>query len=165
VLAGDLWETAVNLHPRTLSDLRFKDQVQKDKSVPLGMLQKYGFDLRNKMGTFLREIDKVKFTSLKDVRDSFHRAFSAHGERIDETLRSDSLRYLSAVRNVLVHKAGIADKEFCDEVLTMAQLATIKEGQRASLDGQLTLDLVNPAIQASVQLIQAVDDWLVSHPE
>jgi hypothetical protein len=72
---------------------------------------------------------------------------------------------LSAVRNVLVHKGGIADSEFVNTVKQFPEFSGISIGTRIPVDGKMIRDLVGPAIEKSIALIRAVDEWIVDHPE
>ncbi len=73
-LAADSWETALNesalrLGQRALSaipdDASVEDGLTR-KHVAVGLLAKYGFDLRKKLGTILRQ--KFDFSSLAGIR-------------------------------------------------------------------------------------------------
>lgn len=178
VLAGDLWEAALNAHPRKLSDLKAGKrkakrpkvdvgvvstggQTQDDKQVPLNMLQKFDYDLSQKMGTLLRK--KYNFTKLEGIQDAYWEAFD--DANIRQAVDCDTLNVLSAIRNIFVHKAGKADEEFSNRVSQNPALATIEIGQRVPVDGVLVQQIIPPAIQTTINLIHAVDAWISGSPD
>jgi hypothetical protein len=130
-LLGDLWEASLNCHPKTLALLKGKadrigkssteipqyqrsgsDPDRETKSVPLNLIGMNGFDLRNSMGTVFRRQRRFEFTRLPSIREAYSQAFSVKYGRIDAALGNKSLDCLSAVRNLIVHKASIADAEY-----------------------------------------------------
>ena len=65
------------------------------------------------MGTVQRE--QLELDSLKGIREAYSRAFDKPFEKdIDESLADRDLDTLQAVRNLLVHRAGIADQKYLD---------------------------------------------------
>jgi hypothetical protein len=170
-LAGDLWEAALNAAPRTLSKLKGRKsgaesrttKEEPGKSISLDELHRHGLDVRQTMGTLLRS--KFAFTKLGEIRLAYEKAFSEHHNDVEAAINSQSLRTLSLVRNVIVHKAATADKEFLDGIQTIPLFAGLKQGERLALDGETVRKIVEPAIQASMDLVGAVDRWIGDHPE
>ena len=137
VLAGDLWESALNCRPRKLASLSAArgertndDKSQPSTSIQLNLLSKYGFDVRDKMGTILRE--KLSFGVLDKIRESYRKAFG--GGDVSDVIASgrspDPLNTLSFVRNVIVHRAGIADEDFETRADGHPHFGTIKAAER-----------------------------------
>ena len=104
-MAGDLWETAVNSHPRILADLNGKEGRIGQKAGYAGptltedknKVSNYEFalahvhhvtngdyDLKHKMGTLLKR--RFRFTVLKEIRFAYSRAFSYKHDLIDDVL-------------------------------------------------------------------------------
>ena len=172
-LAGDLWEAAVNAHPRTLSDLGGGKESPKGKGedeggqIPIKRLQEYNYNVRDAMGTLLRGANKVQFVRLEDIRDAYARAFSKHFNRIGGAIEDASLDALAVARNLIVHKAGVCDGDYERRTRggSLPPLPQLAIGQRLVLDGTLVKALVAPVLTCGVRLIQAVDGWLVGHPE
>jgi hypothetical protein len=117
------------------------------------------------MGTLLKETKKVAFTTLSEIRTAFTLAFSTDCGQIKDAINDRSLFVLSTVRNVLVHKAGVADEEFCGKMKRVPAFAEVKKGDPLRLDGEVVAQIASPAMTAAVKLIEAVDAWLTAHPE
>lgn len=180
VLLGDLWEAALNHHPSTLANLpgkakepkpdtpEFTKEKQQEKqpskqqgvSITVDVVSSHGFDVRNKMGTILRK--KFGFKFLDEVIYAYYRAFE--DKNVRDAIGDDSLLHLSALRHVIIHKAGVADKEFTDQVCAHGTLKSYTRDMPITIDGPLVLSLVKPAITTILELIRAVDDWMVRHP-
>jgi hypothetical protein len=179
VLAGDLWECALNVHPQGLSLLkgRLRDwnggkeapelpttpgkrSDDDGRQIPLSILQKYKHDLSEVMGTVLRQQKKVAFQSIWDIREAYAKAFSVDFAGVRDVVLHTSLKHLAAVRNVMVHKAGIADKQFKDETSDCRNFDGTAAGDRVVLDGATVAGLNGEAIRQSVNLIVAVDNWI-----
>jgi hypothetical protein len=169
---GDLWEAALNGHPKTLAALRGKpkriggtdpksteQRSEQDKSVPLTLIEMSNFDLRCSMGTIFRRQRRFEFTRLSSVREAYSCAFSEKSGRIDAALSSKSFDALSAVRNVLVHRGGRADAEYVRQS-SYLPIPTAPLGQPVRLNGEHVAELISRAITSSKTLLIAVDDWL-----
>lgn len=87
------------------------------------------------------------------------RAFSEKSSRIDAAISHKSIDALSAVRNILLHKAGEADDEYVRQQ-TFLPVPAAAKGERVKLDGQNTSDLIKPAVASCKSLMIAVDDWI-----
>jgi hypothetical protein len=126
-MAGDLWESAVNVHPNGLSELKGRrnrllktaerqqpaeerDDSTNLKTLPLWQVQRHQFDLRNKMGTALK--GQRRFDHLAGIREAYALAFFEMSDEIDEALRDDALDALNTVRNVIVHRSGVVDSQY-----------------------------------------------------
>jgi hypothetical protein len=175
-MSGDLWEAALNSHPQILASLRGssgrisslasgrqksteqskRDQIES-KSVSLNLIQMNDFDLREKMGTLLRE--KFEFSRLTNIREAYSCAFSEKADAIDSALSNKSLDCLSVVRNVLVHKAGFADAEYARRCRILGAPVT-EVGKPVLLDGEVIVSLIKPAIDSAKSLMRAVGDWI-----
>lgn len=154
VMATDLWECALNCHPHELTNMG-------DKSISLKMLQKYGYDLRAKMGTLLK--DKLGARGLEEIRKGYELAFSKNRVNIDKAIMDESLTIIQAVRNVIVHRAGIVDEKFCEQAKKSVLLSRLEPDDKICLDGELVKALVEPVIQCCLDLLLAVDRWLQNH--
>lgn len=178
-MAADAWEQAVNAHPKTLSELkgnwkqRFRRAastlsavqaspelaVLESKQVPLGLLQKYQYDLRSAMGSLLRP--RFSFDRLDGIREAYGSAFP-ETPRLDKALSDESLDALSALRNLLVHRAGIVDSEYLRKAKSL-KLPQATLGMPVTLDGDVVMNLIGPAINASNELLSSVDEWLIKN--
>jgi hypothetical protein len=175
---GDLWESALNSHPKTLASLNGKPRriggTNREtssehrggnipsfdpKSIPLYLVEMNNFDLRSSMGSLFRRQRRFEFTRLTSVREAYSCAFSEKYGKIDAALASKSFDALSAVRNLLVHKAGIVDAEYLKQS-SFLNVPKAKIGKPIHLDGENVAELIGKAIASSRSLLTAVDDWL-----
>lgn len=186
-LAGDLWVRAVDLRPDVLVPGSLKsgavddedddddaeemeDDTAKSSGISLHVMQKLSrgsFDLKDCMGRVLRADRHVSFTSLEKIRDAYQRAFpdSYKGIKADSifsALNEPGLDALSLVRNVLVHRAGIADEIYRKRQNGAPLAPKAKTGELIPLNGKITKSLVESAVDCSIRLIQGVDQWLTS---
>jgi hypothetical protein len=65
------------------------------------------------MGTIL--VNKYDFTSLQGISIAFRSAFPK-SEAICDQLNKDELKELTAKRNLIAHKGGIIDEEYCKKL-------------------------------------------------
>jgi hypothetical protein len=171
-MLGDLWEVALNAHPKKLAALNGKPRPlasgatkqpkmsgDQDKKFDLNLAAKYDFDLRTCMGTIFRFERRFEFTRLSGAREAYMRAFSEKSSKVDAAINSKSLDNLSAVRNVFLHKGGEADDEYV-RLQTHLAIPKSSKGEKIKLNGQNTSDLIKPAITSSRSLMIAVDDWI-----
>lgn len=183
VLAGDLWETALNLHPASLSDLTGKEKPNitktmnqrrsvdaqsrrepdsergdQSKSLSLRVLGEFRYDLQEAMGTILRR--RFSFSVLSELREAYTLAFNKNPGAILDYVYSDDVDCLAAVRNLIVHKAAKIDGPFRDWVGSDARFSQLAVGETLPIDGSLVLTLVNPIIECMSKLLQSVDGWI-----
>src|SRR5262245_14892449 len=112
-MAGDLWEAALNAHPDELAKLAGKKEgTREDRFVRLDRLQQHNYDLSKVMGTVLRQ--RYSFDSLKEARRAYSEAFPKGAIAVQAAISDRTLDALSLVRNLIVHKGGIVDKEFLE---------------------------------------------------
>ncbi|WP_441281069.1 hypothetical protein [Tardiphaga sp. 862_B3_N1_1] len=171
-MLGDLWEAALNTHPKVLATLNGKPKrltsglepsirggADQDRKFDLNLVAKHNFDLRSCMGTIFRAERRFEFTRLSSIREAYVRAFSEKASRIDTAIANKSIDSLSAVRNVLLHKGGEADDEYVRQQKFLT-LPSATKGDKIRLDGQNTSELIKPAIASCKSLMIAVDDWI-----
>jgi hypothetical protein len=134
-------------------------QNPDDSRIPLFYLSLSKFQIRDKMGTILRQAKRVEFTRLVSAREAYSRAFNTKSGLIDAAMGNRSLDAINAVRNLIVHKAGIVDSEYKKQT-TLPNIPKAEVGESTSLDGQVVVDLIKPAVQSAIALILAVHDWI-----
>lgn len=177
VLASDLWEEALNAHPKGLAELKGKspksaqapkgpftalgpEEGTRDsaKMVKLSYLQTHSYDLSKLMGTVLRE--KYNFQVLDGIRRAYTEAFDQSRAAVREAILDESLTALSAVRNVLVHRAGIVDDEFMEDRLRCKELMSafpaVELKKPLPMTGLTVHSLIHPVVVQSVKLIEGV---------
>ena len=177
-LLGDLWEATLNCHPKTLALLKGKpNRIGKpdtetsadqrndpaynrdQKSIPLNLVGMNGFDLRQSMGTVFRLQRRFEFTRLSSIREAYSCAFNTKSGKIDAALSNKSFDCLSVVRNVIVHKASVADAEY-HKHSSYLKIPKSDIGKPVLLDGKVVSDLIRQAIVSTKSLSIAVDDWI-----
>jgi hypothetical protein len=194
-LAGDLWVTTLNAHPRGLDRLaghekRIHEAAKmqraahaKDGALPpdkpnvrrqegekeisikaIHDVTRGGYDLSSRMGELLR--GKVDFTTIWDTRRAYSLAFDDRKvgrsvtAAVDAALANPALDALAQVRNVLVHKAGVADADYEMHRATLPTMPQVAEGKPVQLNGDAVKNLVEPVVACCVKLLEAVDVWL-----
>jgi hypothetical protein len=183
-LAGDLWEQAVNCHPQILAKLKGQrpkttrnapytavrpqqlnaESDENRKVIDINALERFNYNLTGVMGTLLRESDKVAFQSLGKIRDAYHLAFSRDNASVLFHINSRAFDFLSALRNLIVHKAGVVDNEFVCILRDLKYMRLPILNQSLALDIKSVLLLVKAIALKSKMLIRTVDEWIVNHP-
>ncbi|MEX1230838.1 MAG: hypothetical protein WEB58_11405 [Planctomycetaceae bacterium] len=187
VLAGDLWEDALNHHPDGLARLTGRKNriggkrvdeaelnddtelpehdTQDRKSILLSDLERVArgrYDLSHLMGTLLRQ--RFSFSTLGAIREAYSVAFSEklkpRPKPIDECLSNKSLDAVSLIRNLLVHRAGVADDTYIKRSRSIPQVPQLKVGEKWQASSDTVEVVIAPAIEKISELIQAVDDWI-----
>ncbi len=189
-LAGDLWVAAVNAQPSPLAMLsgsrtriskgkgKRSDEAkfspdesnapQDDKEVSLSDIMRLSrgtYDISHCMGSLLKR--RFKFTSLSGIRRAYGAAFDPKRQReltevLDGVLADSSFDALSAVRNLIVHKSGVADDDYLEDMKSAPAAPKLTIGQRLSVSGRLVCDLIGPVTKQSVALLRAVDAWVAA---
>jgi hypothetical protein len=130
-----------------------------DRAVSLKLMHRLSggkFNLSRSMGTLQRE--ELEFDSLKGIRAAYSRAFyKPISADIDESLSDRHLDAVQLVRNLLAHRAGIADQTYEDRAKKLPVIPRLKKNERLNLTGALVADLMKPVIQMSIRLISGVD--------
>ncbi len=188
-LACDVWICAVDEHPRILALLsgepkrigrlaRSAGQRKDDDIAETDAARKRGLSLKvisdetrstfkidTRMGHLLYSCDFVKFIKLSSIREAYSSAFAQQHKRtglsgIDESLSSNSLDAISAIRNLIVHKGGVADDEYMACVNRNVGLPVAKEGEAIMLEGKFVGELITEFVDACLKLIVSTDDWI-----
>jgi hypothetical protein len=188
-LASDLWINSLDAHPKGLAKLegRWPETVERDKykkenearlqktlvdvvpqplpdesinnkALKLSVLETYSYDVSGKMGTILSE--RFSFQSLNSIRDAYFKAFSEGHHEIQRIMLSVDIRAVCAMRNVLVHNAGVADGDFVGNVKGIPRFERVEEKKPVVIDGTLVTEFVYPFIDNCDKLIKEVDGWI-----
>jgi hypothetical protein len=102
-------------------------------------------------------------TSLQGIRDVYEAAFLKNSDGIDRTIQSDVFEQLSVLRNLIVHRSGIADDEYIRRSRETTGLPDLQRGEPLRLDGGMIADLLSGATNHARALIVVVDQWLDDH--
>lgn len=80
------------------------------KTIPIDYLARFDYNLSNKIGTAL--LNKFDFDSLSGLKEAFYYAFP-RSMSIRNELESNILAETEAKRNVIAHRAGVIDTDYC----------------------------------------------------
>jgi hypothetical protein len=183
-VAGDLWEGALNAHPARLARLEGKpnawnledsqvgqlaDQKARkqkqadDKVVRHLFLQRCQYDLSRLMGKVLK--DRFKFNNVTGIREAYAKAFSKDYKKVRDLLTAQCLDDLSATRNLIVHRSGIVDMGIKRQTGKSELFSSLKTGDSLVWDGDMVRSILKPVFQNALELIVAVDPWIIDHDE
>src|SRR5579864_5644027 len=165
-LAGDLWEEAVNAHPRILANMRAGVRAntrgtQESKTLPMRFLEMHGYDIKNKMGTILIE-HRGPFQTLDKIADAYQSTFprGACSASSPEFWKNPDVRSACAIRNLIIHQAGVIDEDFSKQHRGDPRLSGYKPGERFALDGELMRKILPGLYLFAGELIRSVDTWI-----
>jgi hypothetical protein len=187
--ACDLWVATLNAHPRSLARLNGKpnnrisdkagakteknegtrdDKGDRGKSLSLNWIHdaSHGdYDLSSHMGDILKV--RYNFTILASIREAYSNAFDPEDldgkfvDEIDDTLaKNSSLDALCEVRNLIVHRGGIADDKYVSKTKGIDHAPKLKENDKLHLDGEIVKVLVDPVAECCSKLLVTIDKWL-----
>jgi hypothetical protein len=162
-LSGDLWETALNVHPKELAALSGKKKGgEKDepRKIDMSFVERHNYDLSKAMGTVLKS--RYKFTNITSTKLAYQHAFPAVFEKIDSIILPE-MEILECLRNLLVHRSGVVDEQFLERVKNMPVFPPIQAGETLCVNGGMVSALLNVTIKSGDALFRAVDDWLAEH--
>ena len=158
VLIKELWVYALNDCGRYLiknvikklpAQVGMEDDRIRGKNISLDYLAQYDYDLSKKMGSAL--LHKFDFTSSRGIKDAYSRAFPKSTD-IKDAIDDKKIAWLEATRNVIVHNAGIIDREFCDKTNT-----NITEvGKRLRLNSRKVSEYGNSAMDIGLRVMISV---------
>jgi hypothetical protein len=112
----------------------------------------------------LKSRDKVKFSRLFETRKLYSQLFSEKDgcpdvAEIDKVLSDRRLDELSAVRNLLVHKAGKADETYIANSKNNSVAPKLELDHDIKLDGPMVTSLLRVVTELGPQLAKAADAW------
>ncbi len=177
--ATDVWVEAVNSRPMSLGEkalLAPKPHVEdgepifprgdsaekRPDSVKLDLLRKHGYNLSNSLGTIMERNGKFKFSRLQGIRQAYIAVWGDPVKAIFQTY--DDLKFLEAVRNVLVHRGGIVDKPFKERVKNDPVLSKLAEDDALPVDSAMLSRFTKGVRGCTGDLLAFVDSWLSDNP-
>jgi hypothetical protein len=99
------------------------------------------------------------------MRDAYRVTFPKGCAADSEPFWKDAnVRAASALRNVIVHNAGVVDNDFKEKRGAHLNLSHYDLNDQIVLDGELLQSLLQGLINFARTLIQAVDVWIVANP-
>jgi hypothetical protein len=147
-LIEDVWVTAVNLHPEHA-------QVLDGKQFTLERLQEHNYNWEGRVGELLAE--KMEFGHLDKTIIAYRKIFPKR-EKIHEALAGKALAAVHAVRNTLVHDAGIVRGRF--KKTFPSPWNKVVDGQRLRLTGKNVAELTTTITRTGNLLLLQIDEWL-----
>jgi hypothetical protein len=114
-------------------------------------------DPQEKYGSFLKNSDAIPFQRFRLIKFWYKIAFGEEVEKLFREVEGGHIRALSAVRNVILHKGGIADATYKKEVSKFPELNRAEENKPISINGEIVKKLRNAAIVLGVELILYID--------
>lgn len=113
--------------------------------------------------TLLTKPKQVKFRSRFWIRTTYTDTFTADNAALIAVLADTAIDALALVRNVIVHKAGNADRDFltgCQTTPSLSSFSNLNPKDPIFVDGVVFRSIVADGLTAGYELIVAVDAWL-----
>ncbi|TBB12443.1 hypothetical protein ELH50_15740 [Rhizobium ruizarguesonis] len=154
----DTWKTALNLAPNSLS----AGVLGNEKSIPVAALQRYGFNVADKLGDVLSDIPgKVDLASLSGIKKAYKAAFAEADPEAIFNAYDPALSHFEAIRHLFAHRAGKVDERFLRRVRKDADLSAYQVGDELKINGLLVSQLTDAAVRCAVEVHSFVDSWLL----
>lgn len=165
-LASDAWVKAVNNGPK---EWRIKVNDSRHVKLKPGEPEDEKPDLKidplEDYAGSLREAGRVSFQRLSTIKRNYSIIFDKPTMRmLFDDAAGGYIAALSQVRNILAHKAGVADGEFEKKTKTFPELSVFKEKNPVLLDGEIVKKLRNAALIVGEGLIRFIDDIITPAP-
>ena len=112
--------------------------------------------------SYIKKIKNPNFRRLSKIRETYQS--NLRDTNIDAALSNESIEALSILRNISVHKGGIADELFIKDTSKSTLLSVysqLKSGDKIEIDGNIVRKLVDNSIQHTLNLAHAVDYWVL----
>lgn len=169
-LAADLWFTALDYglpEWRKRASIKYDNPAADTEEPPLTEAEIDSLpDPQKEYGSSLRERGKVSFQGLKKIIAAYKTVFRKKAETIFD--QNKAVLALAAVRHVIAHKAGVADRKYLNaakDFPELLQFTKVKLKQPIPLDGEMVRELRNAAINLGIELLLHVDGVIASREE
>jgi hypothetical protein len=164
-LVSDIWVTVLDQGPKSLANkvALYKD-FKKNEPITPKALRELEYDARKEFGKFLRETQRVQFSTLESIKNSYSIAFGQEAVKLFDTTNEGYIEAVSAFRNIFAHKLGKADKKFVGRVERFTEYSHIQSGDLVELDGQIVSKLRDAAVLMGFALVKLVDDYILANP-
>ena len=140
------------------------DEERKGEfTLSIRMLKKFNYDLSNRMGTVLRP--KWRFAKREQAKAAYIAVFGKEEPILNKFFDSQDHKWLSGLRNCLVHDGLFAGARFVIRFKKHPTLKSVKEGDPISIDGKLVKDILTAASLLGLDLLKFVDGYLSKHPD
>lgn len=108
---------------------------------------------------------KYAFSSLRKIRSAYIAAFSLEAKDINNTLMDDIFDKVSALRNVIVHNAGICDDRYFRLQAAIDGLPKTAMGEKVKINGELANQFLIAIYVHCVSLATSVDQWISANSQ
>lgn len=160
-LVSDLFYTALDKGPsewRINVGKKHKEFTGGSDFEPTKVAPAIAADPQEGYGSFLRDHDMISFQKFRAIKFWYRIAFGNACEKLFYKTEGGYIRALSAARNVILHKAGIADATYKKEIVKFPELNSVEEKKTIELDGKIVRKLRNAGIALAIELLKYVDD-------
>ena len=166
ILFEDLWEASLNFHPKILAKVSLPDARRKklDQPAMMQVLDHHDYDVSRQMGTILKE--HFGFHRAEERLSAYSGAFNVDGVKVLQAVQDERVQALWLLRNLIAHKGGKIDSTFLAKSAGIEMLEPIRSlgiGEFISVDGKFVRQYAFEGIDAGVDLIRAVNDWIDEH--
>lgn len=155
-MSENLWIAAVDHYPVPLVD-RFvekKDKGGQAISIEISRLKGFGYDPSRHMGRLLRDVKKVKFDSLNEIKRAYEKCF---WNGVSAVFQDKDLQLASIVRNLYAHDGGVVNSDSADKLALHG--LSFAPGDEFQLTGGFVVRLGNNLVTQAWKVIRALDDW------
>ncbi len=146
-LVGDLWVLAIDHGPKKWIEQLVQSKQINKKEMP-----------GPRWGSHLRAKRKVTFQTLPNIRRLYEAAFGELLAMEFNNVAGGHIVALSAIRNVLTHRAGLTDSTFLEQVAHFPEFSRYKVSEPVLLDGECVKRLRQASLELGLALISFVDD-------
>ncbi len=163
----DIWVAAINANPEKfvnqIANAKAAEnaEVQKEKSIPLSILTRFGFDLTNKMGAVLKR--KFDFDRLRGIAHAYESTFGKDAKVLFDTsqLYSANVAALEAIRNLFAHRSGKSDFRFRDAIEKCPgspyhHLRHLEDDKKVEVDGIMVREFFHSACTNALAMLRYV---------
>jgi len=158
-VARDAWASAINSAPISTAHRVFKSLEDDEggigkKSIEIGTLAKYGFDLRGRLGGILQE--KFHFSSIEGIAKAYRSAFPDNKTFLS-IFENRDLKSVEQTRHLITHNAGIID-----EIYKKRSGSDQNVGDELLLTGSQLSLFGSAIVEAGIGILLFVDTFLAS---
>jgi len=115
-------------------------------------------DPQKAYGSSLRQTGKVPFQGLRKIIAAYKVVFRKKAETLFE--QNKAIHALAAVRHVIAHKSGVADRKYLNaskEFPELLQFTKVKLDRPIPINGELVRELQNVAIHLGTELLLHIE--------
>ena len=175
VLGGDLWEECLNARPaRALIAARVEVSDDDDENER-ERKQKHNLPINSqkmltgqidpaKPGTILIEYGGWNFSKKGKLKEAYRRTFRESKDEVDAIFDCPQLRWLEALRNMIVHNGCVVDDMFLQSVFSHPELGKCERGKSLLIHGDLLGEFVPAVVQQGIALLNFVHKWMEANP-